>query len=77
MPAGKGVGVWLGGEVEKIWEGRENHNQNIFYGKNIFSIKEVKYHKKNQILKILKPRTKRGDSWVSILYSETVHICKF
>lgn len=62
--------------MERIREGRENHNQNIFYGKNIFSIKEVKYHKKNQILKILNPRTKRGDSWVSILYSETVHICK-
>lgn len=77
MPAGKGVGVWIGGEVEKIWEGRENHNQNIFYGKNIFFNKRSKVSQKNQILKILNPRTKRGDSWVSILYSETVHICTF
>lgn len=36
VPAGKGVGVWLGGEVERIWEGRENYNQNIFYGKKYF-----------------------------------------
>lgn len=46
VPAGKGVGVWLGGEVERIWEGRENHNQNILYGKKYFFNKRSKVSQK-------------------------------
>lgn len=68
--ARRGGGEDLGGEGKP-------QSEYIIWKKIFFSIKEVKYHKKNQILKILNPRTKRGDSWVSILYSETVHICKF
>lgn len=71
------MGVWIGGRWRRSGRGGKTTIRIYFMEKIFFSIKEVKYHKKNQILKILNPRTKRGDSWVSILYSETVHICKF